>query len=1124
MKRLIEFFVDNYVLTISVFGALVLFGVVSGLGRGVNLFPEIEVPVVAVSTAYPGAGPEEISRQVVEPIEGTLATLPGITSVSSLSSEGFGIVIAQFAADLGVDQAAVDVSQRVNQIAGQLPDGVQTPAVQKFDPNDLPILNVALSAPGEALAEVQAYAENELRPQLQNVEGVADVSIIGPAEREVQVLLDPARLERYGLGPQQVVGAIGAATPDVPAGSLTVGGERILLAGRATPSSLADIEDIRVDSQRGVRVLDVATVRDSTGDVSSYARLNGEPVIVLEVRKVSGSNAVATAANLRDALAEIDLPAGYASRIVGDSTVFVAASVEDTLLETLISALAVSFVVLLFVGRLGSVFAVVLAIPVSLAGAVIVFQFFGFTFNIITLLALTVAIGLVVDDAIVVAESIDRYREMGYGLREAVLRGASEVGTAVLAATLSLLAVFIPISLLPGIVGQFFAEFGITMAAAIVFSYLEAMFFLTVRLALSPDPFPPGWTELPRAARKAGSDLRWTLAAPRRPWFWLGVLAAGAAVWVWLEPPQVLLLLLALPLLWLLRYGGRLLAGVLGALALNLYQVGNWLVARSRAAYVASLARALQRPLWVLGLALGLFASLFWVFPRIGFNFQPPSDSGQLNFSLELPAGTSLERTDGLAGLLEAELLASPLVETVQVAVGSGTVLGGTDSAQASFTVELVGREERGASTDELAVVFEEEARAALAAYPEAELRVSTGDEATAPPGTSTGYTTLLTSNDLDLLQQRTEQALAVLGQNPNLRNLRSDSSERASERVFVVRPAQLDGTGLSVNDIYQALRTYNVGSEAGRLRQAGDELPIRVRVNPLAVQDEQTLLSLPIYAPALQASLPLGQLGAFETRDAPSTISREQQAYSAQLSADIVTGVPLSQVSDEARRSLQAAGVLDARVSEETVSSIDLLEDLLFYGPIAFALALLLNYLAIGSQFNSFKYPLYLLLTVPLALVGAIWLFYLTGTSLDVISILGVVMLVGLVTKNAILLLDVVLQRLAEGARDLRAALLEAAQVRFRPIIMTTLTVVVISLPLLLGFGEGSEFRYPLGLVILGGVLSSALLTFYVVPAAFYQFERGRIEGPGGSRRAEEEQVRAEQREGVKAEVTPLS
>ena len=1098
MKKLIAFFVDNYVLTFSIFGSLVLFGVVSSLRLGVDLLPEFEIPIVAVTTFYDGAGPEEVARGVAETLEGQIATLPGLASVSSISNEGFSIVIAQFDADVDIGEAAIDVGGRVNAVAALLPEGAETPTVQKFDPADQPILSVAVAAPGVALSTVQAFAEDELQNALRRVEGVADVSVIGPSSREIQVLLDPALLASYGLTPQAVTGAVAASTVDVSAGSLTVQNNRLLLTGRATPSSLRAVEEIRIDSAQGVRVGDVATVRDAAEDVTTYARLNGEPVVLLEVRKLAGSNSVAAAKNLRKTLADFSLPEGYRTEIVGDSSVFVAASVNDTLKEMVLAALAVSLIVLLFTGRLGSVLAVVLAIPVSISGALIVFNLLDFTFNIITLLAITVAIGLVVDDAIVVAENIDRYREKGLSRRDSVLKGAGDVSTAVLAATLSLLAVFIPISLLPGVVGQFFSQFGITLAAAITFSYLEAMFFLTVRLALSPDPYPPGWRDLGGASRKLGADARWGALNFRRVWFWLLLAAAaGAAFYVQfqrLEQPLTISaataagVLVAAPLLlFTLRYLGRLFLYLLGALALTLYRVGNFLVGRARGGYVRSLRFTLSHAWVVLVISVGLFGSLFWVFPKIGFNFQPPDDSGLVGGALELPAGTSLDATNRVAGTLENDLLGNPVVETVQITVGSGDILGGSAAERASFTVQLVPKDERDLDTTESIVALEERLKGVLRPYPEAELSLS-NEGSGGPPGGSS-YTLSLGSTDLNLLRERSEATLEVLRTTPGLRNVDSDLSRTTDERVFNISPAQLDGTGLTNSDIFNTLSAYNVGSEAGRFRQGGDETPIRVRADPLLIGDEQSLLSLPIQAPALQSTLPLSSLGAFETRAAPATISRLDQAYSATLTGELTPGSNLSQVTAAVDARLRDEGVVDNRVSQVQGSNFDLLGDLLFYAPIAFGLALLLNYLAIGSQFNSFKYPLYLLLTVPLALVGAIWLFYFTGSSLDIISILGVVMLIGLVTKNAILLLDVTLAETADGA-PLRDALLEAAAVRFRPILMTTTTVVVISLPLLLGIGEGSEFRYPLGLVILGGVLTSALLTFYVVPAAFYQFE----------------------------------
>jgi hydrophobic/amphiphilic exporter-1 (mainly G- bacteria), HAE1 family len=358
-----------------------------------------------------------------------------------------------------------------------------------------------------------------------------------------------------------------------------------------------------------------------------------------------------------------------------------------------------------------------------------------------------------------------------------------------------------------------------------------------------------------------------------------------------------------------------------------------------------------------------------------------------------------------------------------------------------------------------------------------------------------TGLALTLVGGDRGLLEARDRQARDIMAENPWLRDVRSSLEGSVSERVFAVSSAALAGTGLTTSDIASTLRAYNVGVRAGDLREDGEETPIIVKVNPTAVADEQTLLSLPIFAPALQSYLPLGVLGRFELQPAPVSVNRANQAYVATVSADIAAGSPGQfQIRSQIEEAFAEAGVTDDLVRVTAGIGPDLLGDLVFYGPIAFALAILLNYLVIASQFNSLRYPLYLLLTVPLALVGAFWLFFLTGSPLDVISVLGVVILIGLVTKNAILLLDVVVGRLQAG-ETLREALVRAGRLRLRPILMTALTVVVISVPLLVGLGEGNEFRRPLGLVILGGVVSSTFLTLFVVPAAFYRFERKRYE-----------------------------
>jgi hydrophobic/amphiphilic exporter-1 (mainly G- bacteria), HAE1 family len=1117
--RLVSFFVERYVFSLAIFLAVVFFGLTAGTRLGVDLLPEFEFPIVAVTVSYPGAGSAETVTQVTEPVEDAVSTLPGITDVTSITGEGFAVVIAQFVYGTSIDQAAIDVKQRVDAVQPTLPDEVSAPTIQKFDPSDAPILQIALTAPGEDLLVIERVARDTIEPRLQQVPGVAAVTTIGPVDREVQVLLDPGRMEALRLAPREVAGAIRAAASTVPAGSLDVGGERILLSVRTSPERVEDVAEAYVDPARGVRVRDVATVRDTVASPSSFVRLGGESAVILEVRKTSGANAVATGSGVRTALEGVDLPSGFEATVIGDTTVFVANSVFDTVREMGLAVLAVAFIVLLFVGRLGSTFSVILAIPITITGAVIVFGLLGFSFNVVTLLAVTVAVGLVVDDSIVIAENIDRYRRMGHGLKESVLKGAGEVATAVLTATLSLLAVFLPVAFLPGVIGQFFSQFGLSLAATIFVSYLEAMFFLTVRLAYMPNPLPPTFRELPAALRALPADARWAARMPRRRRTWVAAAALGAigayaadAEW-WLRPLHVSgspwaalavgavatlgLVALSAPLAVSVRYLGRLLAFAVGAVVRALHDATDAGLRALRQGYAAALGWTLDRATAVLVVAGLLVASLGIIGPRISFNFVSEVDVGQVAVRVDMPPGTPLDRTDVVAARLEGVLRADPDVRSVLTTVGSSGTLGSPNAQRANLQAELIGISERRRSSVQVADDLRPLLRAAIADVPEASLRVGADDGGAIP--VDTGIEIVLVSSDRSLLEERDRAARDLMAEHGSLLNVRSSVEGSVAERVFQVSAAALAGTGLTTSEVASMLRAYNVGVDAGQMRADGEETPIVVKIDPAFVRDEQTLLSLPIFAPALGSYLTLGQLGAFSVQAAPVSIRRSNQEFVATINADMVPGSPGQfQLRTEVEERLAAAGIVDDAVRVTTGVGPDLLGDLVFYGPIAFALALLLNYLVIASQFNSFTYPLYLLLTVPLALVGAFWLFFLTGTPLDVISVLGVVILIGLVTKNAILLLDVVVSQLEES-ETLRGALVRAGRLRLRPILMTALTVVIISVPLLLGIGEGTEFRRPLGLVILGGVVSSTFLTLFVVPAAFYRFERA-----GYARRAE--------------------
>ncbi|WP_243398481.1 efflux RND transporter permease subunit [Deinococcus koreensis] len=1081
----IRFAVSRYVLTLGVFIAVVLFGLVATFRLGVNFLPRLDVPVVGVATVYPGGSPADIDRQISRPIEDELSTLAGVREVLSTSSEGSSLVTVTFTSSTSVDTAVGEVAQRVAAIRDSFPGGTRAPAVQKYDINATPILTLAVTRPGADLRDVSAWTRDTLKPRLDRVPGVGEARLSGAPVREIAVQLGEAQLATYGLTPQGVAGAIAASTPDIPAGQVDAAGRSTSYATRGGPTRVGELADVTVDAARGLRVADLGTVRDTTARRTTLARVNGENAVLVEVRRAPGANTVAVAGGVRAALASLRPPPGTTVTVTLDDSRAITASVRDTLKEGVVVALAVAVICLLALGRLNTAFAVVLAIPISLAAAPIVFSLLGFTFNIVTLLALIVAMGIVVDDSIVVAENIVRWREKSSSLIEAVLRGASEIFSAVTAATFSLLAVLLPISFLPGLVGQFFREFGLGLAAAILFSWLEAVFFLTVRMAYTPDPEPVTWPVAWRRLCDVPGSLAWTRRA-------LGTLPgrAGALVWglgLWFVAGQAqplwMLALLAYPLVLLLGYHTALgLLAVLGALTGSGFHRTERLLDRLSVAYARTLGGALGRSGWVLGAATAFLLSLALALPGLRFEFTPSTDDGLVSVRLEAPGGTALNATDAVAQRAEAYLRSRPEVKLVQARVGA---------PEATLDLTLLDKAER----PPIAQVLERyraDLKLQLANRPDFRIDV------TAVSGASQGGGLVLTLSapDQAALGRALPGALAAVRAHPWVAGARSSVSDVVTERVFVPDAATLIGTGLTPEGVGETLRAYTEGSDAGVLRLEGRSVPVRARLRPEAASDESALLTLPVYAPTLGAALPLSSLGRFESRPAPATLARTNRAYSATLTVTLVAENPGPGTVQEAlERDLAQKGVLSGGValgSGGALSDAELVDDLTRYGLIAIGLALLLNYLVLGAQFNSFRFPLYLMLPVPLAITGAVWALRLFGAGLDIISVLGMVILIGLATKNSILLLDFVVQR--AHTLPLRDALIESGRLRLRPIVMTTLTVLVISLPLIFGGGEGVELRRGLGIIILGGILVSTVLTLYVVPAAFYLFERRRL------------------------------
>jgi HAE1 family hydrophobic/amphiphilic exporter-1 len=1107
----IKFSVSRYVLSLGVFIAFVVFGAVAAIGLGVNLLPNFDIPTVTVTTTNFGASPEDMDKQITRPIEDAVSTIAGVSDISSTSGNGISQVFVSFGSGTDTVKAASEVSQKVAGIRGILPQTADSPNVQRFNPNDQPIMRVAVSGGGAGLREVFTYSDTTLRNVLERVSGVADISISGAPAREIQVLLDPAKLASYNLAPARVTNALRTSAADSSAGNISSNGSQVTITTRNVPTTLAQIEQILVDSANGVRVSDVATVRDTTAAATSYARLNGQPVVLLSIRKVSGSSTVNVAGGVRAAVSSLDKPAGYTVVVSNDTSTGITNSVNDTLKEGLLVAAAVTVICLITLGKLNTAFAVVLAIPISLSAAPIIFALFGFTFNIITLLALIVAMGIVVDDSIVVAENVERYREQGYGLIPSVLKGSSEVFSAVAASTFSLLAVLIPLAFIPGILGQFFKEFSLGLAAAILFSWLEALFFLTVRMAYTPDPEPLTWRGFGAVLARFPSSLGWAWRAARSPFgivVWLVVIAAQAvplALRLQNNTPSSTPLPATIAIFVLSAVLYPVIIGVVGhllivtiafinALANWLFQLTDGALGATARAYGKGLRRALRFNGLVLVGAVLFFFSVGLAGRFLQFTFSPREDASQATIRLTLPAGTTLDETDRAVRRVEAYLSDRPEIKQIATTVGTANAFGGggVQARAALISLDLQKKGERPTIFD-LLPAYTRDIKAIFADRPEIIINVAGAQNG---PGDSADLTLNFAAPTQSALLERVPKIVALVRENQNVISVDSSIAQTTLEQAFVPDLDQLKGTGLTPDDVSSVIAIANQGVRAGDFRDGDETFDIRTKIDPALVSDQQSLLGLPVYSNTLQTNIPVSDLGRFELRQSPSTISRFAKSYSATLNLTLQKGVSGFAARGPIEKAIRDAGLVDDTVrfgGGNSFGSAALLGNLFLYGPIAILVAILLNYLVLGSQFNSFRYPVYLLLPVPLALVGAVWGLVLFNTALDIITLLGMVTLVGLVTKNAILLLDFVVER--ARAMPLADALVEAAQLRLRPIFMTTVTVFVISIPLILGTGEGAEFRKGLGIVIFAGILTSTILTLFVVPSAFYRFEKNRIQ-----------------------------
>ena len=1026
--------IGNPVLATMVMLAFVVLGLFSYQRLAVDQFPNIDFPTVVIVMEYPGASPEIVESEVTKKVEEAVNTIAGISTLSSRSYEGSSVVIVEFNLDVDGRKAADDVREKVALIRPLLRDEVKEPRISRFDPQSVPIFNVAILADGpnpKSPQELTTWAKQVLQKRLENVRGVGSVAVVGGLSRQINVYLKPAALEALGIGPDQVVAAVRSENQELPLGAIRSKEQERVVQINARLKRPEDFRDIVVARKSfggsgtagaPVKLWQVADIVDGPQEVESLALYNGQRTVLLSVQKSQGENTIEVVDGLQKALADarVVTPPGIRVEVNRDNSRSIRVSVANVKRTLLEGAALTILIVFLFLNSWRSTVITGLTLPIALIGTFLFMYVFGFTINTITMMALSLCVGLLIDDAIVVRENIVRHVQMGKSAHEAALAGTNEIGLAVLATTLSIVAVFLPIGFMGGIVGKFFHEFGLTIVAAVLISMFVSFTLDPMLSSIWHDPQAERIHELAPGQRKTLYD----------------------------------------------RTIGRV-TGVFDRFTIWLGSV-----------YQSVLRWSLGHRLATLGIALATFVGAFLIIPILGAEFVPKADFSETQVNYYTPVGSSLEVTEMRAKQVDAALRELPEVRYTVTTINSGQAAG---KIYAATYVRLADRKDRKRSVVEMAVPLRER----LARIPG--ITVTNIGQTDLGGGKSLQFS--IQGTDLGELERISKTVTAKLLAIPGLVDLDTTLKPDKPTVAIEVRRDAASDAGLNVNMLANTLRTLVAGTLVGNWRAPdGENYDVNVRLAPESRDALADLQRLPInVAAAADGSariVRLSQIADVTPSTGPNQINRRDLNREINIDANAF-GRSSGDVSADIRKALDAVNWPPGYRYSFGGSTKNMTESFQ-YALGALALAVVFIYMILASQFRSFLQPLALMSSLPLTLIGVVLTLLLFGSTLNMFSIIGIVMLMGLVTKNAILLIDFAIRSQRDLGMDRATALLHAAEVRLRPILMTTLAMVFGMVPLAFALSEGSEQRAPMGQAVIGGVITSSLLTLVVVPVVY--------------------------------------
>jgi HAE1 family hydrophobic/amphiphilic exporter-1 len=994
----------------------VVFGILAYFTLSLEMMPEVNIGYVTIRTIYPGTGPREMETQVTKKIEDAVATISKIDRMRSYSMDSVSLVLLVFEIGKDPDVAVREAKEKIDAILIDLPEDAQTPIVEKFDIRAEPVLDILLTGK-QGLTELYELADKRLKDRFSQVEGVAQVNLVGGQEREIRVELDNRVVFENAISLAQLSQILKIQNLDMPGGQFQQESQEYAVRLKGQLDNLETMKKMEVPTAFGIKKLDdIANIRDASKEVrertvyfDNFNKFRESNVVLMSIIKSSEGNTVDMVRGIRERVPEIekDLPAGCQLSIVNDRSVFIESSVNDTLGNIYLGILLTGLVLLFFLHDLRSTIIVAVAMPFSIVSTFMLLQISGFSLNIMTLMGLSTSVGILVANSVVILENIFRHKALGLDRKNSAMKGTSEIAVAVLASTLTNIVVFLPIASMSSLVGQFFKQFALTVTYATVFSLLIS-FTLTPMMASLILP------EQDTKKHPVGQKLenlfhRWE---------------------VWYQ--KLLKVILA----------------------------NRW-----------------RSFLVVVGVVVLFFLS-FISAARMGFEFIPQLDEGQIGMDIELPQGYNLEETAKFVNTIEERIQKHPEVKHILTKLGSLNEMDiGTNLAR--ILVKLVDRDKRDISNSEAANRFIKE----LADIPNARISVAAvsfehGGGLTAP------VQFYLMGQDVDRLESIKNQVVAKIKTTPGLVNLTTSSRAGKPEITLVPDREKLADVGLSVYDLAITLRGAVEGIEATRYKEAGEEYDIRVVMNKDSVDTPEKVANIAVVSP--KGVFRLSQLARVNFSEGYSKILHNDKYKTIEFTANTAPGFVLGDVVNVVREKMSQIE-LPAGYKVQWSGDVKMMEEAVTDMLRTFIIAILLTYMLLAAMLESLTQPLMIMGTIPLALMGVFVAMDFTGSTMNIISMLAIVMLVGIVVNNAVLIFDYTNILRKEG-RGVKEALIEACPTKLKPIIMATVAIILGMIPMALGMGtSGREIRQPMGIVSIGGLVASTLLILVVMPSLYY-------------------------------------